>query len=110
MSPSGRFADQRRLDPARSIGRWDFEEFIVYLETWALVKAVTREALSSLGRDACALFLGDNLSVSLACARSQSRDFKLLSIIRRVASLSLSRGLTVDRSSAGGLSAEFRRP
>ena len=73
--------------------KWRYEEGIIHLEARAVLKGIERLARSQHGHDARALFVGDNLALSLALGRSRSRDFKLLTLIRRAGSLALARGL-----------------
>ncbi|CAK0795079.1 unnamed protein product, partial [Prorocentrum cordatum] len=73
--------------------KWRYEEGIIHLDARAALKGIERLARSRHGHDARALFVGDNLALTLALGRSRSRDFKLLTLIRRAGSLALARGL-----------------
>eukprot|EP00959_Pyramimonas_sp_CCMP1952_P367041 7687586-Pyramimonas_sp.AAC.1 len=73
--------------------KWRCREGIIHLEARAVLKGVERLARSQHGHDARALFVGDNLALTLALGMSRSRDFKLLTLIRRAGSLALARGL-----------------
>eukprot|EP00959_Pyramimonas_sp_CCMP1952_P296907 6211536-Pyramimonas_sp.AAC.1 len=72
--------------------KWRHEEGIIHLEDWAVLKGIERLARSRHGRDARALFVGDNLALTLALGGSRSRGFKLLALIGRAGSLAQARG------------------
>ena len=63
--------------------RWFFDDGILRLEAWALVKAAERAAHSRPVHDCRLLLHSDNLSTVLCFIRGRSRDFKLLTQIRR---------------------------
>eukprot|EP00974_Lingulodinium_polyedra_P038139 3655998-Lingulodinium_polyedra.AAC.1 len=69
---------------------------MVHLEARVLLKAVSRIAHAGPGRDCRVLVLGDNMGVVLAAGRFRARDYKLLAILRRIASFCLMRNLRLS--------------
>ena len=63
--------------------RWFFDDDILRLVARALVKAAERAAHSQPVHDCGLLLLSDNLSTVLCFNRGRSRDFGLLTQIRR---------------------------
>ena len=73
--------------------RWMFHDDILVLEARAVLKAAYRIAHSAHGRNCHAVVLVDNMSVVLAMSRYRAKTFKLLVMIRRLASIALARGI-----------------
>jgi len=76
-------------------GPWTFTEDISRLESRALLFGLERSVLNTHGGECRVLLLGDNLGVVLAFGRCRSKDFVLLSLIRRFCAIILARGLHV---------------
>ena len=74
-------------------GRWHRPEKIGLLEGRSLVRSVQRMCNSVYGHDLKCLFLGDNLGVILAFARSRASDFETLVQIRKSSSYLLARNV-----------------
>ena len=81
-----------------------FDDDILRLEALALVKAAERLAHGQPVHDCRILFLSENLSIVRCFALGRSRDFKLLTQIRRVASVCLARNI---RTSIRWIPSEF---
>ena len=73
--------------------RWLRDDGILILEARAVLKAALRVAHSTHGRHCHVVILVDNMSVVLAMSRFRSKDYKLLVMIRRLASISLARDI-----------------
>ena len=72
---------------------WRFSENILLLEARALEKTVERIGLSQPSSSMRFLIFGDNMSVILSFSRRRAKNFKLLTLIRRVAAMGLARGI-----------------
>ena len=70
-------------------GAWGQAENIFVLESRALANCVRDLALSGTTYHKRFLFLGDNLGVTLAFARSRSKNFVVLVLIRKTAAYQL---------------------
>ena len=75
-------------------GAWQHEDNILVLEGYALLKALSRVALTVHGQHIRQLMLVDNLPIALAFDRGRSRNFKVLRLIRKFSALCLSRAIT----------------
>ena len=73
-----------------------FGDDILRLEAWALVKAAERSSHSQPVHDCRILLLSDNLSFVLCFNRGRSRAFRLLTQIRRFASVHLARNIRIS--------------
>lgn len=74
-------------------GKWRFNDNIVLLEARAVFKALKRLAMTRFGHGIRHLHLRENLGVVLAIERCRSKNFELLSILRKIAAYCLSRNI-----------------
>ena len=76
--------------------RWFFDDDILRLEALALVKAAERSAHSQRVHDRKILSLSDDISVVLCFNRGRSHNFRLLTHIKRFASVCLARNIRIS--------------
>ena len=77
-------------------GKWRHDDNILVLEGRAVLKSLKHIALTRFGHDVRQLVLCDNMSVVLSFERCRSKNFRLLSLIRRFSALCLSRNIHVS--------------
>ena len=75
--------------------RWDHAEAIHLLEARAGIAALERLARTSYGSSRRRLFLGDNMSVTLAFERCRAQNFDMLKLVRKKCALVMARNLSV---------------
>ena len=78
------------------VDKWFFDDDVLRLEAWVLVKAAECSAHSRPVHDCRILSLSDNLLIVLCFTRGRSRDFRLLTQIRRFASECLARIIRIN--------------
>ena len=86
---------RRELWHPKMWGKWRRDDDILVLEGRAVLKSLKRIALTRFGHDLRQLLLCDNMSVVLSFERCRSKNFKLLSLIRRFAAYCFSRNIHV---------------
>ena len=84
---------RRELWTPKLWGRWFHKEGILILEARTLLKSLKRVAFTRMGHTLRQLFLCDNMSVVLAVERFRAKNFKLLVIIREIASICMARNI-----------------
>ena len=84
---------RRELWTPKLWGRWFHKEGILILEARTLLKSLKRIAFTRWGHSLRQLLLCDNMSVVLAGERFRAKNFKLLVIIREIASICIARNI-----------------
>lgn len=84
---------KRKLWSPKIWGRWKFKENIGILEARTVLKSIQRVCMTRFGHDVRHLHLCDNLGVVLSIERCRSKNFKLLSVIRRIAAFCIARNI-----------------
>ena len=84
---------KRKLWSPKIWGRWKFKENIGILEARTVLKSIQRICMTRFGHDVRHLHLCDNLGVVLSIERCRSKNFKLLSVIRRIAGYCIARNV-----------------